>query len=238
MRIKRKLMRRGLIGWDPYFQNDGWIGYPYFQNDASVFKPFALYLQQGRIEEAKKLITSANIHELHECGGLERRFGVLRHVANYGPDDPELIRHFVAMGAVGWIESMFAAAQQGKVKVVQMFLGLGVSIHSLDYRKRTLLLKALYGGHFKCAKILLDAGADLCASEEYINRLPKWQHKKHANIIPQWAYRFVIARTKARHACVIILMRRCCCGVNRDVMRIIARCVWSTRGHAKSWIKN
>lgn len=107
-------------------------------------------------------------------------------------------------------------------KCVRLFIDHGYPVDTINAYGETPLFCALYNSAYACAVVLLDAGAK-----------PGMRNVKGTQI-PKWAHRFVAARINARAAAIAVLCltrvgSRVVGNNGRDVLRIIARCVWSTR---------
>ena len=117
------------------------------------------------------------------------------------------------------------AAYWGKPRLLRALLDLGTPVDILYERGRTPLLFALVSKKVECARLLLDAGAQLRLVTE-----------NNYCTIPQWARDFASAREHARAASLAMLgLLRCGSRVvgrsnGIDVLRVVARCVWGTRG--------
>lgn len=173
-------------------------------------------------------------HILLEVGDED----IIRSVCRYGPDDPTIIQYFLGLGAplyTCWSTrpfykaSIYYAAFNGNVKQIQELVRVGVSVDFND-RKTVLscVLKKLWNGSFynnedlvRSAICLIDLGAKYVPlSEEFM-----------------WIQEFVESKHATQHACIIILgLQRCCRNDNvlqgngKDILRVIARCLWSLRG--------
>lgn len=204
-----------------------------------VFDVFAKLLENGDINGARHLFAypSATLK------GVQGH-GVLTHVCEFGPDDPDLLRHFIEMGATLELDSshirggpIHSAAATNKPKMLRMLLDLGTPANLFSYRYTPLdntfgfnsgelanafafKLLICYEESRMCAKILLDAGAQLSECKRDV---------------PQWVHEYVSTRKKTRAASIAILGLLVCKSsviscVGRDILRVLARCVWSMRG--------
>lgn len=194
----------------------------FLEKMALNFGLFEEYLQQDNVEWAKGLVTPENVANKFDSG-----FGVVWHYCLYGKvDDPDIVYHFVAMGAsldVGnknlISSSLHAAATNQKPRILKALLALGCPVDMIDKRCLTPLCRSLTFSR-PCAEILLDAGAKL-------------SNVRVGTIVPQWATEFVRVREETRSTAIIILGILKCGGKNangKDELLMIARCIWSTRG--------
>lgn len=184
------------------------------------------YLRTNNVAEAKRLVTRENVHQRDDDDG-----GVVWHLCNQGPDDPELLYHFVAMGAsleMSTDENVRSpqdpAAAYKKPKILRALLDLGVPPNVKAFG-HTPFERALENNNFVCACVLLDAGAT--ATIRFGTQIGRRLHG------------FITNRNKARDASIAILSLLKCrshiiTGNGKDVLRIVARCVWSQRGHTKT----
>lgn len=214
--------------------------------DVVDFDLFYICLQKNDIPAALQLVTRKNANTCSRIGG----HGVLALLCCYGPDDPDLLRHFIELGAPIYVSNatssrpvsaLHHAALRGLHRILRVLLNLGdATLTDMpDWANRTPLYMALQTSrgykHQKknrdlCALLLLDAGAKVPPTEDFE--------------VPLWVYEFLDMREKLRSGCVALV------GVvlksrehknKKDVMRIIARCLWATRGYAhkkKKWTIN
>lgn len=187
------------------------------------FRTFESYLRYGgHVDKAKQMITPAN----SKCH--DRTYGgVVTSLCWFGPDDPDLLHHFISLGATIELDSigtrkspLHLAARHDKPRLVRALIDLGVPVNIRDAGGVTPLYETFYWSTFKetkSSKILLSAGA-----------------KQIDNVgihVPNWFFRIVTERENMRASC-IVLIGLPKCGSNalvKDVLRIIARCVWATQ---------
>lgn len=168
----------------------------------------------------KNLITKENVTTVF--GG----HCVLTYVCWYGPDDPDILLYCVGLGAsvqrhVGNKAPIHFAAQSGKCKLVRTLIDLGVSVNQETQTGSTVLDFTLLRSN-RCTELVLDAGG---VQTSVVN-------------LPQWAKNFINQRKQHRtNALILIGLKQCrskTIGFNgKDVMRVIARCIWSMRGWKK-----
>lgn len=197
------------------------------------FDAFEFFLESGDVDAAKRLITPANAQT------RDRGWGVLWHLCQYGPhDDPGLLYHFVKLGATLELDSagkrtspLHRAAYNGKPRLLRALLDLGTPVDILDGFENTPLRFSLRDILVECARLLLDAGAQLSLVKE---------NGRVFITIPQQARDFVSAREHVRAASIAMLgLLRCGSrvlgsGNGIDVLRVVARCVWGARGQ-ENW---
>lgn len=201
-----------------------------------MFSVLCYYLQARKIQEAKEYVSSFPelIHKRDSCDD-----GIVWHLCVFGPDDADLLHYFVNKGASPENKSkrsadipFICALDFGKPNLVRAFLDLGTRMDMCVKITTThettalgyLLFSPISDGRRACIRVLIDAGAQTT----------------NINDLPDWVKQFVADRNKARNAAITLIgVTKCCgsvsskmlCGNGRDVFRIIARCVWSMRGH-------
>lgn len=197
------------------------------------------HLERRELEHAKALVTSHNVQDRDARG-----YDVLCYVCEYGSDDPDLLRHFMKLGVSPIHEqtigkrsqSVHSAAATNKPKMLRVLLdeaqtrnhlGSSESIFSpLDFAiGLSCGIKQQYREtKLVCAKMLLDAGA-------------------RTTDMPEWVYAYLVRRACARAATKAFLqvakrgsrvLIDTCNG--KDVLRLVARYVWSMRDDAR-WDK-
>lgn len=187
----------------------------------------------GDAEAAKLIVTSENADKRDEHGR-----GVIWHLMYNGPDNPDLLHDFLQKGATLHAPSVDDTSypplhQAAKYKRKKMLLALLDGGYPVDYDHcgLTPLDVVLSGSIYfskKIVKILLDAGAKIYN--------PVYRCEDGDRNIA-WAKRYQHHREQTRMSAIIVLglvmkksriVGRC---NGRDVLRMIARCVWSTRGH-------
>lgn len=188
------------------------------------FNVFDAHLECGATEAALSLVTKENARSLDING-----FGVMVSFCANGPDNPEMLRRLMDLGVPLHDKRtptpIFEAVASNKTKLVRFLLDIGTHVDTRSNDGNTALDYALMLPVGKeCVRLLLDAGANI---------------QKLHNGIPQWAHEFIETRKKVRDAAIVVLgVLRCCganakmlCGNGKDVLCVIARGVWSTRGH-------
>lgn len=187
------------------------------------------HFHNNDIDAIKQMIVAENVN-FHDDGD-----NILTFMCMFGPDDVALFRHFVALGAQPQQDEMgsltlLAAATNGKPRILRELLDTDENASGFT-RMPELLTCLLDSRCFivddnvipfnECDRIMVDAGAQPDAKT------------------PLWLREFATYREAARSASIVILglLQRCgsLSGNGKDVLRIIARCVWSTRGHTDSW---
>lgn len=183
-------------------------------------------------EKAKKLVTTSNAAARNAMG-----YGIITFLCAYGPDDPELLRHFFELGATLELDNngkrgspLHYAVHRNKPNLVRTLLQMGVPINITDGYGMIPFSYAFRNGctdtpgNGLCAKILADTGL---VSVVEGNTMVMGFGKK-------WSEGFMEARDRARTVSVIILglikSGNNIFGNGKDVLRVIARCTWSSRG--------
>jgi hypothetical protein len=187
-------------------------------NEGLDFDKFGQALSTKQYDVAKRMVTPANA----------KTRGVISYVcAHLTEDDPELLQYFIQMGATLEFDNVLhLAAANNKPRILRALLDAGLDADKLNCSEETALNLSLFYENYQCARILIDAGADV----SMVN--PDLYFKKI------WANEFNLARYRARAASVAVLCvphASRTVRARRDVFRIIARCVWSTRGLGFTW---
>lgn len=186
-------------------------------------------LEKADVVAAKEVIT--------QLWGIDSPCGVLYFFCLFAKrDDPQLLHECIKNGAHLELESagkrlspLHHAANNRHPKSTRLLLDLGVPVDIEDGLGNTALtflwtnlcrLAWFQGNTIECAKVLIDAGARI---------LPLKTMKTN------WVLKFLASRDCARAASIAILgLVRCrsdCMGQNgKDVLVLIARCVWESRG--------
>lgn len=181
------------------------------------FHHFSLLLKQGRFEEAIECVTTENANDSQYSTGR----GALELFVLYGPDGPNgvaMLHRLLSKGVkLNHVAPLYYAATRKKVGLVRALLDLRAPIgcDAIDWA----VFRTGFGTGFEedrrnlshiCAKMLIDAGAKCTV------RIP-----------------FYESRLLARKAAIAILSLQTqkLGGGAKDVLRIIGRCVWGTRGH-------
>lgn len=178
----------------------------------------------------KSLITTENVKKVDATG-----LGVVWFFLHHGPDDPEILKLLVDAGAPlyneyssGFYTPLIKAAARRRNKCIRALLDMGYPVDRLCTNQTALQL-AIAHDNDEGVKILLDAGASL---------------KNLTNVIPGWIKGFMNRHRQTRKNCRIILglkrarSRSLGCNNGVDILRMIARCVWETRGHDVNEKKN
>lgn len=200
-----------------------------FTGDDSPLVQFSRYLIDDNIFDAKRIVTRGIAHkrDAFDCGFIWYFMFHGKH------DDPTTLQYLLDQGATldapkasGYYSPLQQAICYGKVKVLRALLNIGVGVNVYVYNCTSLEL-ALKRNLAAIAKILLDAGANL----GLVNRC--------AVTIPEWVHRFVKHREYVRQTTLIVLglkrarSRSLGCVNGKDVLCVIARCVWETRGRTE-----
>lgn len=182
-------------------------------------KAWMVALKTKNIALAKKIVTKKNA-ETHFPG----RHCVLTYLCFLGPDDPQLLHHCVQSGAsvmthVGDKTPLHFAATNGKHALVRALLDLGASVNQQTMVGKQTALDLTDDD--KCIKTLLEAGGKF---SQPCNKY--W-----------WTLFFSQTREASRVESIIVLGLKHCGSKtignnNRDVLRMVARCVWARRGRA------
>lgn len=174
------------------------------------------------LEQLKEIVNVTNVGYVDTFTGLN----IVLFLCHCGPDDPSLLEYVVSIGAdfesdCGFLPPLHVAALRGKTKILRKLLDYGISPNQQDKHFMVPLQEAFLGDKNACVKVLVDAGADII------------------NASPQWVLEFMAAREKVRVACIVVLglLKTKSQSVGdrngKDVLRMIGRCLWETRGHTK-----
>lgn len=202
------------------------------------FDEFIDCLSRGEVAKAAKMVTTRNVN----CRS-HLNFGVVLLLCRFGPDDPELLRHFAYLGAsLEMVKrsstSLHWATTHNKPKLVRALLDLGANVNTRNSWGLSALQWCRQDDQ-TCSILLLDAGAEIpfCpAMHKYQCFMTTREKARSASIAILCLHRLfsksMTTRKKARSASVAILHRRHqqLFSKTKDVLRVVARCVWSTRG--------
>lgn len=194
--------------------------------------------QMSAFIKLDEMVTPENVLSRDEAN----EDGVIAHISGGCENDHEidgiLILMFLARGAsleldvskIHHYTPLHFAAWYGKSSVIKLLLDVGVPRDILDAKKHTALYWASCKANNECCNVLVDAGAQLMT-----------KHRHHSVM---YNSDFLRSRECARVAsCVILALKRCKSNVLRNsgngnnVLLVIARCVWQTRGQEKEWIR-
>lgn len=184
------------------------------------------------LEELKKFVNATNVNCVNFVG-----VGIVLFLSEHGPDDPSLLDYVISIGAKictsdrkhsSCFLPLHVATFKGKPKIVRKLLDYGISPNQQDcFGDVPLNVAIRYDDKCPtnvqlCAKVLIDAGANI----------PTWNHES------SWIHEFVATRENARGACIAVLgmnkTKGPVVGCNgKDVLRMIGRCLWGTRGQTK-----
>lgn len=189
---------------------------------------FDMHKRPHEIEDAMSMVTEQNAHHVAHWNNK----GLLWFACLYCGDIAalkQIVNHLTKMGAA-FDPECFANCCVNVERVVPpvilRFIIDTFSPATINHnwgRNCCALYYAFDYDQVECAKILLDFGAKL---ENVI--------EDDSVSIPQWAKDFDAGREKTRAATLVVLGASKTSKINnrnRDVMRIIARCIWSTRGY-------
>lgn len=187
-----------------------------------LYRELAQLFTRGDIDEVKRFITP----QIASRKNIHRGHCVATIFCSYAKDDLVLLSQLVSLGVSfmfqvsknRWNAPIHFAAKNNKVKIVRALIDMDkVNVNMGNGGNYTPLRFALNNANV--AKILLDAGA---------------HYDKNA---PQWVRDFMLRREKTRLVCIVVLGQLLCrgsivlqSGNGRDVLRMVARCIWSTRG--------
>lgn len=171
---------------------------------------------------------------VRDIAGIKTLVPVQRHmlldfVCIHGHDDDaaSLIRYMYEMDPKA-TNALYNCAARNKHKMIRELLDVGENVNKPRLANRqTALWHALKWKSNECARVLVDAGARIPSNDEA-------QFIWECVDVPQWVWDFKKTRNATHAGCIIVLgLNRCCRrrDTNKDVLRIIARCVWATRGH-------
>lgn len=182
--------------------------------------------QSNDIEAIKRIVTCRNVND------VDKNFaGVVHYACLFGTDDPSALFYFASIGIhkgllenqnEGFFAPLHRCAMHGKFQLVKALVQLGVSVNLRDSGKTPLdCLLSLQVGETKMCMQLLDMGATSSfLVDDDDNLLCAFVHHREAT----------------RQASIIVLgLHRCCCPETlqhngKDVLSMIARCLWSMRG--------
>lgn len=192
------------------------------------FVYFKLCLLSDRIDDLKKMLTTQNITDVGESGST------IDYLCKFGPNNRELTKHFLRLGAPTRDHDLFTAVYHEKHEVLRALLDHGLNVDTTPMRKITPLGVVFLNFNqvdAACCKVLIDAGAQISNTEKEV--------RFRGGHVPRPATSFVKTRiaTRATSMAMLQLARRrsqVFGGYNgREVLEMIARCVWETRGHTQ-----
>jgi len=92
--------------------------------------------------------------------------------------------------------ALLKAAADGNLELVEALVNAGTAIECIDYRGRTPLLLAVWGGHYTTSVFLLDHGANVHVEDEYgnspIKTVDTWNSRNPSELhrlIHEWVKR-------------------------------------------------
>lgn len=200
------------------------------------FFAFNKCLEKGNFVGAKQLVCPENGNQIDPM--TQRSVLSLYCIMNDAPDDPDIIHYFVHCGAPirdvpceekAWLHPIHYAAINNKPKFARALLDHGAEVNMPSNEVGcTALFWAIRHQSWTCAKVLIDAGAlyyDFQIVASCVNG---------AKPLDQ----FIVTREQTRSVAIVVLgLHSCGSGTvigshnGKDVLRMIARCVWGTRGH-------
>lgn len=172
------------------------------------------FLRKRDIDGVKRLITRENVESEWYCGK-----NAIWVVCTFTRDDDASLAHYLGTTYPGSPFSgiLRALAYYGRTKMIRELLDLGVVDEKPTLESPYAAVDiAVIWMKYESAFVLLDAGAKCGVNP------------------PKWVIDFIDVRNAAREAAMVVLgLQRCgtLFVVSRDALRIVARCVWSTRGH-------
>lgn len=178
--------------------------------------------KRHNIKEIKRIVNCHNVNDVNHSGA-----GVALYACKYGHDDPEALLYFASIGiqqtllenaSFGFWAPIHRAAIDDKMHLVRSLVRLGVPINLYDSSRTPLdaMFEQVIKYNVKSCIELVDMGAKTYFPHE-------------------WIHDFTKQRQRTRHASIIVLgLQRCfpntLQGNGKDVLRMIARCLWSLRG--------
>lgn len=213
---------------------------------------FLKLVEKGMIADAMLLVNPTNVKDAHRS----TKRGVISMVCSSHliGDDPDLVATLVRLGApiidpdkgVVWLQPIHYTAISDKPKVARLLLDLGVPVDfsSNGEIEFTPLRWACDNGNgapnLRCAKVFIDAGATITIMKES----PPIYFSNKEGLLPNCLVDFIATRTERRLVCIIVLgFHRCRSKIigsrnGKDILRMIARCVWETRGNKDAITEN
>lgn len=189
---------------------------------------FALVFERCRDEKsARAFIQENNGEELMRLRDVQDK-GAISHLCERGPDDVDLLHFLIGMGASLELDSdgsrwspLHFAATTNKPNITLALLELGIPANILTWSGSTPLDACAISPppNLKCVDALIAAGG-----------------KNLVYKLRGYMKRFVANREVARAASIIVLGLHLVAptttlqGNKKDVLRIVARCVWGMRG--------
>lgn len=182
---------------------------------------FVDLLLDGQTDTVKEMLTTANVKLSDHVG-----CGVVWHICYYQTnDDTDLLRHALSLGAPlvqcgsGYWSALHNVTRKNQPKKARMLIDFGMD-PNITIRNETPLQ---WTCNKLCMKVLLDAGANPTRPKGSIE-------------IQTWIYDFLESRQQKREVAIAVLGLKQCeshiigrfNGVN--VLQLIARCIWATRG--------
>lgn len=149
-------------------------------------------------------------------------------------DDPDFVSQFVEMGIPLMDESRWHALHYAalfhKPSLMRYFLDLAPEcVNSRTNTGRTIMDISLSQSFYKVIPLLVDRGAKRGNETMLIIQ-------KQAHLLEQLQQARKFARTRAVIVCGLLRCRACVIrGNGMDVLRMIARCIWSHRGLVSYW---
>lgn len=184
---------------------------------------FCLSIRSGDVQGAMKLVTPATANLLDEHGR-----GFVEHFCYRGVDDDPTILHLLfkngavlSLGNEKREHPVFEAARKGKTKILRALLDHGVDVNMLNNVGETIL--DVSQGWTSC--VIWDAGGkNMC--RYWVGSAWEVNLRKFENIRAQLRMAAICILGLARANSSVLGPHNGC-----DVLRMIARCVWSTRAH-------
>lgn len=195
---------------------------------------FYALLYKGEFHSARSLITPQFVQQEAKK--------IVVEVCACGPDDPDLLlKPCIDCGASmnppqESSSALHSSAYHNKPKLMRCLLDWGIPVNiPSQLEKRTPLQWAFDNNSIAAMQVLIDAGAKIIIDETLKDQMKYSTIKTH---IVQVASQFAKTRNQVRTIAMLCLLQpKRLKNRQRDVMRIIARSIWATRGY-DAWIKN
>jgi ankyrin repeat protein len=185
--------------------------------------------QVGDLEKLREVLTANNVDNADSRG-----WTALHNAAWYG--HVSCVKYFVEMHANVNARNEYGltplhwAAENGSLDVVRVLLDAGASIDTTSEDGWTPLRYAIYYKRIEIVRLLFDRGAklSLVLLDDILLRIPHWVKTFHT-------------MATCGRACVLIMgihkYRRSNVTANNDnnVLKLIAKLIWSTRGNDFVW---
>lgn len=187
---------------------------------------FELCCVRNDVDGIKLIAESKDISQVFSDGS-----SVTWMFLQYVPENPEILKILLENGAPRTSNSTYhfpplmKATSLSKWISMRVLLNAGCNVNEPHQHQRAIDI-AIDNNDITGLKLLLDAGAN-----------PSYARRQN---VPFWVHEFMSNREQTRSQCICVLglkrvrSRSLGCANGTDVLRIIARCVWETRGHNKT----